>query len=81
MPEGAFAERDAMHEYNGYVQALESLRQPLKSSALDFDQWLLATPLPRRLSAVRQRGAFLEASEASQFKYLLMLAQAKLGRP
>jgi hypothetical protein len=42
MAENAFTERDAAHEYNAYIQALESLRQPLKMSPRDFYTWLLA---------------------------------------
>lgn len=80
MPEAAFAERDAAHEYNGYLQALESLRQPLKLTELDFYRWLMAVPLPDRLRAVKQAGDSLPDSQTVGFRYVLMLAQAKLGR-
>lgn len=82
MAEDAFAERDAAHEYNHYIRALESLRQPLKMSSLDFFGRLLATPLPNRLITVRDAGDLLpEQEERAAFRRLLLLAQGKLGRP
>lgn len=81
MAEDAFAERDAAHEYNAYIQALESLRQPMEMPPLDFYIWLLATPLPSRSIAVRDAGDVLpEQEERTAFRRLLLLAQAKLGR-
>ena len=81
MAEDAFAERDAAHEYNAYIQALESLRQPLRMSPLDFYVWLLATPLSSRAIAARDAGdALPEQEERIAFRRLLLLAQAELGR-
>lgn len=81
MAEDAFAERDAAHEYNDYIRSLESLRQPLKMSPLDFYAWLLATPLSSRLIATRDAGdALPEQEERIAFRRLLLLAHAKLGR-
>ncbi len=81
MAEDGFAERDAAHEYNDYIQALESLRHPLGLSSFDFYAWLLAAPLPGRLIAVRDAGDVLPGRDGrTAFRRLLLLAQAKLGR-
>ena len=80
MPEETFAVRDALHEYNGYIQALESLRVPLQRPTLEFYGWLLKTPLPNRLTAIREAGDLLPEQEQRAFRRLLLLAQAKLGR-
>lgn len=79
--EDAFVERDAAHEYNGYIQALETLRQPLQMPPIDFYAWLSATPLQGRLIAVRDAGDVLPGQgERVAFRRLLLLAQARLGR-
>ena len=80
MAEDAFAVRDAEHEYNDYIKALESLRQPLRMSSFDFYAWLLATPLPSRLMAARDAGDLLPGQGRVTFRRVLLLAQAKLGR-
>ena len=78
--EDVFAERDDRHEYNGYIQALESLRLPLRMPALDFYGWLPATPLAQRPDAARAAGERLTEPERLPFRRLLLLAQARLGR-
>lgn len=78
--EDAFAARDAEHEYNDYIWALESLRRPLRLSSFDFYARLLATPLPSRLIIARDAGGLLPELERITFRRLLLLAQAKLGR-
>lgn len=80
MVEDAFAERDAAHEYNDYIRALEGLRRPLQMSPLGFYAWLLKTPLPSRAGAVGDAGSALPEQERAAFRRLLLLAQAKLGR-
>ena len=80
LSEDVFRERDAQHEYNGYIEALEKLRALLNMESFEFYTWLLSVALPERLSVMQSRIAALPETSRSSARLTLMLAQGKLGR-
>lgn len=70
LPESVFAQEDAEHEYNPYVEALDSLyrlaKQPQESET-DFYVALLATPINQRMAWMHARGKLLPPQEGSAF--------------
>ena len=70
LPETVLAQEDAEHEYNPYVEALDSLyrlvKQPQESET-DFYVALLATPINQRMAWMHAQGKLLPPQESGAF--------------
>ena len=81
--EAVFAQEDAEHEYNPYIEALERLYPFLKQpeeSETDFYVALLATPIKERVAWTLARGKQLPPQEFSVFLRAFSAANATLRR-
>ena len=81
LPETVFAQEDAEHEYNPYVEALDSLyrlvKQPQESETA-FYVALLAAPINQRMAWMHTWGKLLPPREGSAFIRTLAAASVTL---
>jgi hypothetical protein len=83
LPETVFVQEDAEHEYNPYVEAIDSLsrflKQPQESEA-DFYVALLSTPISQRIAWTHAQGKQVPPQEFGTFLRAFAAANATLRR-
>lgn len=83
LSETVFAQEDAEHDYNPYVEALDKLYRFLQlphESETDFYVGLLSTPISQRIAWTITRGRKLPPEEGSAFFRAFATANATLRR-
>jgi hypothetical protein len=84
IPESVFAEEEAAHEFNPYLQALDSLYRLVQHPGereTDFYIALLGTPLGQRMAGVMERGKTLPPAERTTFLRAFAQASVILRNP
>ncbi len=76
--ETVFEQVEASHRYNGYLQALETLRKPLNIPPRVFYLGLLSEPIHNRGNSILRRGMAMPSVQRAAFVMLYSVSNAVL---